>query len=263
MTKKSQSERRNMKKKARDNEPVTEEDLLTVQEELRQKFEEEFEMDGLGDIFTTFTEEAKVEQYARWLWFLEKHTPVTVPTDDLTSLSFARCIFIENMKTGLNNGAKEKFKDQPQLYKKMKDRIKFLREEYMIELKIKQFMKDNTYPSYEFVRDLLKDERDPLYRCQLLAEYGEYNHELLGSLWEDFFEKDFIKTIGIRIGSRGGFQAMQSNVGAVMIVTRYFLRKSSLHLSDAKGSDNLSNEIQSFIYHELNSKWNGIQGWLA
>jgi len=81
---------------------------------------------------------------------------------------------------------------------------------------ITEFVKNNPYPSYETVSNaimnFLKSDNDANAKAsyfQFQSEYGEYQHELMKVIYENFSDKSFCKNIGEEIHNNGGFTAMQ------------------------------------------------------
>jgi hypothetical protein len=234
------------------NEPITDKHYENIMEEYFHLYEEEFGIDALEDTYKHFTDDEQVERYARNIFFWRKLKPDGKDVmDNPTTEKMARYTVVSNAEHNMIERVYERFKGRKHVIQRINDRLTQLQEEYEIELKVKQFMKDNPYPTYTKVRSLMKGNID------ILAEYGEYNHEVLSAMWDNFFVNGFIKNIGSRIGHRGGFTAMQSNFETVMIVTRHLIKSNKNLPSD------LVNEIQSTIYNDLNTKWDGIAGWLA
>ena len=110
------------------------------------------------------------------------------------------------------------------------------------------FLATNKYPKFKVVNKIIGDD------IMMMAEYGEFNHEMLNEIWNNFSDKDLIKRLGHKINNRGGFQAMEQNYYALLAVLRKMLKESKL-----------DNEYKMVIWGcvkiEVSSNWNGVGNW--
>jgi len=71
---------------------------------------------------------------------------------------------------------------------------------------LKEFIKENPYPSYEFIIDILSKKYLDLY-----VEYGEINHHYCKKIYENCYDDELVINIGKLIHKKGGFTALQAN----------------------------------------------------
>ena len=81
------------------------------------------------------------------------------------------------------------------------------------------FFKNTVMPSYdETIETINKRGNEGL---DVFAEWGEYNHELFKTVWnEDFINKDKVRAVAEQVVRRGDFQTLQSNFYAVLWVAQ-------------------------------------------
>ena len=70
---------------------------------------------------------------------------------------------------------------------------------------IKSFVTSTPYPSYQEMMDYLKNN------IELGCEYGEMNHNLCKTIYENPTNKELIVEMGKKIYERGGIQALSAN----------------------------------------------------
>ena len=107
---------------------------------------------------------------------------------------------------------------------------------------------EHKYPSYDEVCKLIEKDMN------LWAEYGEYNHECMETIFNNYKTKSVVKEMGEVINKNGGFQTMQSNFYTLCKVLKQIL--------------NNQNEYDEQLFKELiemrdNVKiyWDGVGNW--
>lgn len=77
-----------------------------------------------------------------------------------------------------------------------------------------KYISKNPYPSYKDIIDILTrtDQID------LLAEYGEFNHEQCKLIYENLGNKAIVRKCGELINERGGIEAMR---GAYYVIAKH------------------------------------------
>ena len=114
---------------------------------------------------------------------------------------------------------------------------------------------EHKYPSYDEVRKLIEKDMN------LWAEYGEYNHECMETIWNNYKNKSVVKEMGEVINKGGGFQAMQSNFYTLCKVLREILLN---HVEDFRESREFEKQMfEQFRERRDNVKmyWDGVGNW--
>ena len=110
------------------------------------------------------------------------------------------------------------------------------------------FLATTVYPEFEDVNKIIGND------ITLIAEYGEFNHEVLSSIWNNLGDKDLITLLGKKINKRGGFQALQANFYTLLAVLRQKLKCAKL-----------DNECEMVIWYciksEVSRSWDGVGDW--
>ena len=126
--------------------------------------------------------------------------------------------------------------------------------------KLRNFTKNNPYPSYKEVMTLIVNEskRDSAFDkneiMMMLSEYGEDNHDWMKEIYENVLEKKIVKANGERINNKGGKVAMVWNYYTLLIVLIHFLKQNKL-----KEDDEI---LIHYNYKDcISSYWNGIGDW--
>ena len=121
---------------------------------------------------------------------------------------------------------------------------------------ILRFMKDNPYPSYKQVIDIIKNDRaiEGIY-LDVFAEYGQQNHQWVKEIYENIMEEELVKQNGNCINERGGMTAMQFNHYTLVSVLRYLIQQR------APMKDYDVTLIWYNIRNILSSSWNIIGEW--
>ena len=121
---------------------------------------------------------------------------------------------------------------------------------------ILRFIKDNPYPSYEQVIEIIKNDKtmEDIY-LDMLAEYGEQNHQWIKEIYENIMKEELVKHNGNSINERGGMTTMHCNYYTVISVLRYLIQQR------APMKDYDVNLIWYNIRNILSSSWNNIGDW--
>ena len=87
---------------------------------------------------------------------------------------------------------------------------------------ILSFIKDNPYPSYEQVIEIIKNEKtmEDIYP-DMFAEYGEQNHQWIKEIYENIVKEELVKHKGNSINERGGMTTLHFNYYTLISVLRY------------------------------------------
>lgn len=97
--------------------------------------------------------------------------------------------------------------------------------------KIEKFIKDNPYPKYNDVIEIIKEDKDFL---DMFAEYGTPNHQWMKEIYENIFDKEIVKRNGEMINDRGNLYTMQMNFYTLLDILRNFFKKSDLDDDDER-----------------------------
>ena len=78
---------------------------------------------------------------------------------------------------------------------------------------LKQFIKDNEYFCYQKIIDLIEKiikekERFAIDFFYFMSEYGEPNHDICKTIYENLFDKDIVNRCGRQIADRGGKESL-------------------------------------------------------
>ena len=120
---------------------------------------------------------------------------------------------------------------------------------------ILSFIKDNPYPSYKQVIEIIKNDRaiEGIYP-DVFAEYGEQNHQWIKEIYENIMKEELVKHNGNSINERGGMTAMQFNYYTLISVLRYLVQqRTPMKYYDVN--------IWYNIRNILCSSWNNIGEW--
>jgi hypothetical protein len=121
---------------------------------------------------------------------------------------------------------------------------------------IDDFTSKHEYPNYDKVNKIIAENQEmPL---QMIAEYGEYNHEQMKAIWDNITNKDIIKQSGKNIDQRGGMDAMQMNFYTFLDVLRPTLNISE---KDSHAEKDAKQIIWNVIKGNISSAWDGIGEW--
>ena len=115
--------------------------------------------------------------------------------------------------------------------------------------------REGKYPSYDEVCKLIEKDID------LWAEYGEYNHECMETIWNNYQNKSVVKEMGEVINKNGGFQTMESNFYTLCKVLREILLN---HVEDFRESREFEKQMfEQFRERRDNVKmyWDGVGNW--
>lgn len=119
--------------------------------------------------------------------------------------------------------------------------------------KFLKFIKNNPYPSYDFVSNelILKKNRD----FDQFAEYGTQNHEYMKEIYENIFDSKLIKKNGKAIFERGGMQTLHMNYETLLSVVSHLIshKKNMSHDDKILILYNIKDIVSSF--------WNGVGDW--
>ena len=119
--------------------------------------------------------------------------------------------------------------------------------------KFLKFIKNNPYPSYDFVSNelILKKNRD----FDQFAEYGTQNHEYMKEIYENIFDSKLIKKNGKAIFERGGMQTLHMNYETLLSVVSHLISHKK----------NMSHDDKILILYTIkdivSSFWNGVGDW--
>jgi len=81
---------------------------------------------------------------------------------------------------------------------------------------IKSFVTSTPYPSYQEMMDYLKNN------IELECEYGEINHNLCKTIYENPTNEELIIEVGKKIYKRGGIQALYANYTILKYFSPYW-----------------------------------------
>ena len=73
------------------------------------------------------------------------------------------------------------------------------------------FVANNPFPSYDNMIQLIETHQDIELSMSMYAEYGEFNHECLKTIYESGMNRILAREMGQKIYDRGGIEAMQMN----------------------------------------------------
>ena len=121
---------------------------------------------------------------------------------------------------------------------------------------ILSFIKDNPYPSYKQVIEIIKNDKTmkDIYP-DMFAEYGEQNHQWIKEIYENIMKEELVKHNGNSINERGGMTTMHFNYYTLVSVLRYLIQQR------APMKDYDVNLIWYNIRNILSSSWNNIGDW--
>ena len=121
---------------------------------------------------------------------------------------------------------------------------------------ILSFIKDNPYPSYKQVIEIIKNDKTMEDIClDMFAEYGEQNHQWIKEIYENIMKEELVKHNGNSINERGGMTTMHFNYYTLISVLRYLIQQR------APMKDYDVNLIWYNIRNILSSSWNNIGDW--
>lgn len=107
---------------------------------------------------------------------------------------------------------------------------------------IRNFCSNVPFPTHEECCAILRDD------IALLAEYGDWNHDLLKSLYQASFENEkLVHKVGELILDRGGPQALWASGRAINRVMEYLLKAADPRLVDADNRLLEEASVQSFL----------------
>jgi hypothetical protein len=122
---------------------------------------------------------------------------------------------------------------------------------------IDEFTSKGGYPTHWLVTKAIENAKH--MSLDMLAEYGEYNHEQMKAIWDNITNEDIIKQSGRNINQRGGMTAMQMNFYTFLEVLR-------LTLAVSDKDNNVDKEAKHIIWTvmkgKISSAWNGVGGWM-
>ena len=119
---------------------------------------------------------------------------------------------------------------------------------------ILSFIKDNPYPSYKQVIEIIKTITEDIY-LDMFGEYGEQSHQWIKEIYENIMKEELVKHNGNSISERGGMTAMQFNYYTLISVLRYLIQQR------APMKDYDVTLIWYNIRNILSSSWNNIGDW--
>ena len=121
--------------------------------------------------------------------------------------------------------------------------------------KMKKFIKNNPYPEYDKVIDIIK--KDQILGKDFMdmnSEYGTHNHQWMKEIYENIMDKEVVKQNGEFIYKRGSLFTMQMNYYTFIAVIKCFLQKSNMNEND-----------KMFVHYNmkdlLSSYWDGVGEW--
>ena len=118
---------------------------------------------------------------------------------------------------------------------------------------LRKFVKNNPYPSYNFVANelILKQEKD----FDQFSEYGTPNHNWIKEIYENLFDNEIVKRNGKHICERGDTKTLQHNYQTLLLVLNHLLDKQKRMSYDDK--------ILIFLNFKkiVSSVWDGIGEW--
>ena len=121
---------------------------------------------------------------------------------------------------------------------------------------ILSFIKDNPYPSYKQVIEIIRNDKamKDIYP-DMFAEYGEQNHQRIKEIYENIMKEELVKRNGNSINERGGMTTMHCNYYTLVSVLRYLIQQR------APMKDYDVSLIWYNIRNILSSSWNNIGDW--
>ena len=130
--------------------------------------------------------------------------------------------------------------------------------------KIKAFVKKNSYPPYEIIKDSMlhkaqqwKNKGDMELKFHYLMMNSEYryeNHKYLQEIYENIDDVELIKKNGDEIDKLGGIQTMEYNAFAFCEVLTY--------LVNTYGKTKFEqNELYYKMKRQLQTSWDGVGTW--
>ena len=130
--------------------------------------------------------------------------------------------------------------------------------------KIKAFVKKNSYPPYEIMKDSMlhkaqqwKNKGDMELKFHYLMMNSEYryeNHKYLKEIYENIDDVELIKKNGDEIDKLGGIQTMEYNAFAFCEVLTY--------LVNTYGKTKFEqNELYYKMKRQLQTSWDGVGSW--
>ena len=130
--------------------------------------------------------------------------------------------------------------------------------------KIKAFVKKNSYPPYEIMKDSMlhkaqkwKNKADMELKFHYLMMNSEYryeNYKYLQEIYENIDDVELIKKIGDEIDKLGGIQTMEYNAFAFCEVLTY--------LVNTYGKTKFEqNELYYKMKRQLQTSWDGVGTW--
>ena len=78
---------------------------------------------------------------------------------------------------------------------------------------LREFVEENPFPTYLEMLERIK--ADLPHSLEVIAEYGEENHNCLRKMYESCFDKNVCREQGKIIYRRGGMEAMYQNYSAI------------------------------------------------
>ena len=125
--------------------------------------------------------------------------------------------------------------------------------------KVKSFVKNNPYPNYEEVMELLlthaRETKSAYARREtlnMISEYGKHNHEWMKEIYENIMDEKLIKENGKKINERGDKVAMVYNYDVLCYV---------LCCKTDKLKCNAVVDIYYPIKTQISECWNGTGDW--
>ena len=127
--------------------------------------------------------------------------------------------------------------------------------------KVKSFIKNNPYPNYEEVMELLitharetKSEYARRETLNMISEYGRHNHEWMKEIYENIMDEKLIKENGEKINERGDKLAMVYNFDVLCYVLCYKTDRLKIKC-------NAVVDIYYPIKTQISECWHGIGEW--
>ena len=119
--------------------------------------------------------------------------------------------------------------------------------------KLRKFVRNNPYPSYNFVANelILKEEKD----FDQFSEYGTPNHDWIKEIYENLFDEEIVKKNGRYIYERGGTRTLHHNHQTLLLVLNHLLNKQKSMSYDDK--------VLIFLNFKqiVSNRWDGIGRW--
>ena len=119
--------------------------------------------------------------------------------------------------------------------------------------KLRKFVRNNPYPSYNFVANelILKQEKN----FDQFSEYGTPNHDWIKEIYENLFDDEIVKKNGQYIYERGDTKTLHHNHQTLLLVLN--------HLLDKQKSMSYDDKVLIFLNFKqiVSNRWDGIGRW--